>query len=263
MVSKTDPIFAVFAPDSSSITACLPALLQGVKCWPNHENPLEQDFPLRIKKPFLACALALSLAFAPGAHAQEGESGDGKSDAEAPAGAKLGPRAGQAQQPGQAPAGGPKVKTETVGTFGAWIVQCSEIEAGADQEMPQGGKQCGMVQAAKNDKNEKLQISVIVNHLKGKDRAATFMRIIAPIGVYLPTGIPVEIDGEALKNRMQFTRCMPRVCEAFGETSPDTLARFKKGSNAIIYIYDRPGNGFPMKLSLEGFGKALAELEKL
>jgi invasion protein IalB len=214
---------------------------------------------LRIKPALLACALALSLAFAPVANGQSAESGDGKTDTDAPADVKLGPRAGQAQP---AP-GAPKVKTETVATHGAWIIQCSEIEAGTDQELPQGGRQCGMVQAAKSDKNEKLQISVIVNHLKGKDRAATFMRILAPIGVYLPTGIPVEIDGEALKNRMQFTRCMPRVCEAFGETSPDTLARFKKGSSAILFIYDRPGNGFPMKLSLEGFGAALAALQKL
>jgi invasion protein IalB len=215
---------------------------------------------LRIKTTLLACCFALTLAVAPSAFAQDSGSGDGKTDVEAPAGVKNGPRA---TPPGQPPQGAPKVKTETIATHGAWAIQCSEIEAGADQEMPQGGKQCGMTQAAKNDKNEKLQISVIVNHLKGKDREATFMRILAPIGVYLPNGIPVEIDGEALKNRMQFTRCMPRVCEAFGETSPDTLARFKKGSAAILYIYDRPGNGFPMKLSLEGFGKALAELEKL
>jgi invasion protein IalB len=211
----------------------------------------------------MSLCLALSLATAPVAYAQDSESGDGKTDPEAPAGAKLGPRAGQAQ-PGQPAQGAaPKVKTETVATHGAWSIQCSEIEAGTDQELPQGGKQCGMIQAAKSDKNEKLQISVIVNYLKGKDRAATFMRILAPIGVYLPTGIPVEIDGEALKNRMQFTRCMPRVCEAFGETSPDTLARFKKGTAAVLYIYDRPGNGFPMKLSLEGFGAALAALQKL
>ena len=218
---------------------------------------------MRIKTALLASALALSLAIAPVAWGQDAESGDGKSDPEAPAGAQLGPRAGKPAVPGQPAAGAPKVKTETVATHGAWIIQCSEIEAGTDQELPQGGKQCGMVQAAKSDKNEKLQISVIVNYLKGKDRAATFMRILAPIGVYLPTGIPVEIDGEALKNRMQFTRCMPRVCEAFGETSPDTLARFKKGSSAILFIYDRPGNGFPMKLSLEGFGAALAALQKL
>lgn len=222
---------------------------------------------MRIKTPLLACALTVSLllgiATAPVAFGQDDQSGDGKSDPDAPAGAQLGPRAGKPAQPGQPAQGAPKVKTETVATHGAWIIQCSEIEAGTDQELPQGGKQCGMVQAAKSEKNEKLQISVIVNHLKGKDRAATFMRILAPIGVYLPTGIPVEIDGEALKNRMQFTRCSSRVCEAFGETSSETLARFKKGSKAVLFIYDRPGNGFPMTLSLEGFNAALAALQKL
>jgi invasion protein IalB len=89
------------------------------------------------------------------------------------------------------------------------------------------------------------------------------MRILAPIGVYLPTGIPVEIDGAALPNRLPYSRCLPRMCEGFGEASPETLAKFKKGTKAVFYLYDRPGNGYPMTISLEGFGAALGELDKL
>jgi invasion protein IalB len=41
------------------------------------------------------------------------------------------------------------------------------------------------------------------------------------------------------------------------------MAKFKKGGSATFYLYDRPGNGYPMKVSLEGFGAALGELDKL
>jgi invasion protein IalB len=181
---------------------------------------------------------------------------DTKGDTELPAGAEgqFGPRAGQGGQPGQ---GQPQPKTETVATHGAWTVQCTELPA------EQGGKSCGMIQNAKSEKDERAGISIIVSRLKRDGKTATFMRVLAPIGVYLPNGIPVEIDGAALPNRLPFLRCAPRACEGFGEPNPDTLAKFKKGSKATFYLYAGPGNGIPLAVSLEGFGAALAELDKL
>ena len=87
------------------------------------------------------------------------------------------------------------------------------------------------------------------------------MRVIAPIGVFLPTGVALEIDGNAV-GRVPFTRCMPQVCMAFAEASPETLAKLKKGKSANFIIYEAPGMGLPMNLSLEGFSASLAALEK-
>jgi invasion protein IalB len=198
----------------------------------------------------LVVALSGLIAFAPLVAAQ-----DTKADPELPegAGTNFGPRAGAKGAQGQGAAPPP---AQTVATHGAWAVQCTELPA------EQGGKSCGMIQNAKSDKDERVALSVVVSRLKRDGKSTTFMRLLAPIGVYLPTGIPVEIDGAALPNRMQFTRCLPRMCEGFGEASPETLAKFKKGGAAIFYLYDRPGNGYPMKISLEGFGAALDTLDK-
>ena len=187
----------------------------------------------------------------------------GKTDTEAPADAatNFGPRKGaQAAQGEQPPADA--LKTEIISTHGSWQVQCTEVPKGADPGQPDGGKTCGMVQNIKSDKDDKIQISLIISKVKRGDKSSIFVRVLAPIGVYLPTGVPVEIDGAALPNRMQFTRCLPRVCEAFGEATPESLNKFKKGGVATFYIYDRPGNGFPMKIKLEGFDAALADLNK-
>ena len=82
------------------------------------------------------------------------------------------------------------------------------------------------------------------------------MRVIAPIGVFLPTGVALEIDGNAV-GRVPFTRCMPQVCMAFAEASPDTLEKMQEGQgSANFIIYEAPGIGLPMKLSLEGFSSA-------
>lgn len=211
---------------------------------------------MRIRFSPLAFALLGLVAVSQPVMAQEG-----KSDAELPAGAEgqFGPRAGGNGGGGGGGEGGaPAVpKATTVATHGSWAVQCTELPA------EQGGKTCGMLQNTKSEKDERVGLTVIVSRVKRDGKATTFMRIIAPIGVYLPTGIPMEIDGAALPNRMPFSRCLPRMCEAFGEASPETLAKFKKGGAAVFFLYDRPGNGYPMKLSLEGFGAALGELDKL
>jgi invasion protein IalB len=192
-------------------------------------------------------AIAGLMMLTPAAIAQ-----DTKTDSEVPEG--LGPRAGAAAPQGQQQQVPP---SEVIATHGKWAVQCTELPA------DQGGKSCGMIQNAQNEKDQRIAISVVVSRVKRDGKSATFMRILAPIGVYLPTGIPIEIDGAALPNRMQFSRCLPRMCEGFGEASPETLAKFKKGTAATFYLYDRPGNGYPMKVSLEGFGAALANLDKL
>jgi invasion protein IalB len=206
---------------------------------------------VRISPVSIAIAFAGLVAFVPMAQSQ-----DTKADPELPDGAatNFGPRAGAKGAQGQE---GAPPQAQTVATHGAWVVQCTDLPA------EQGGKSCGMIQNTKSDKDERVALSVVVSRLKRDGKSTTFMRLLAPIGVYLPTGIPVEIDGAALPNRMQFTRCLPRMCEGFGEASPETLNKFKKGGAATFYLYDRPGNGYPMKISLEGFGAALAELDKL
>ena len=45
---------------------------------------------------------------------------------------------------------------------------------------------------------------------------------------------------------------------AFAEASPDTVAKLKKGKEANFIIYEAPGIGMPMKLSLDGFSTSLA-----
>jgi invasion protein IalB len=55
---------------------------------------------------------------------------------------------------------------------------------------------------------------------------------------------------------------MPQVCMAFAEASPETLTKMKKGNEANFIIYEAPGIGLPMKLSLDGFSASLSALEQ-
>jgi invasion protein IalB len=168
---------------------------------------------------------------------------------------QFGPRANQApprQQP-QAP------QPELVATHGDWAVQCQQEPDAAGGEATT--RACGMFQAAKSDRpGVGLTLVVVKGEQEGKE--VTMLRVMAPIGVYLPTGVALEIDGDAV-GRVPFTRCMPQVCIAIAEASPPTLEKMKAGGVANFIIYEAPGAGMAMELSLRGFTAALGELNKL
>jgi invasion protein IalB len=60
-----------------------------------------------------------------------------------------------------------------------------------------------------------------------------------------------------------FSNCLPQICLARAEASPETLDKLRKGSVANFIIWEGPGTGMPMKISLKGFGKALEALDQL
>jgi invasion protein IalB len=190
-----------------------------------------------------AAALMASLAIIGEAHAQQQQQQQ-----------QFGPRANQAprQQP-QAP------QPELVATHGDWAVQCQEEPGAAGGEATT--RTCGMFQAAKSDRpGIGLTLVVVKGEQEGKE--VTMLRVMAPIGVYLPTGVALEIDGNAV-GRVPFTRCMPQACIAVAEASPPTLEKMKAGGVANFIIYEGPGNGMAMELSLKGFTAALGELNQL
>jgi invasion protein IalB len=190
-----------------------------------------------------AALIALSLWLAP-AVAQE-------TPAPQPGTKTFGPRA---KPQGQAPA------AEIVGTEGDWKIQCEKPAGDAAAGADPAKKTCGLIQSVQSEKNPKARMTLIVVKQKQADKTQVMMRIMAPIGVFLPTGVALEIDGSAV-GRVPFTRCLPQVCIAFAEAQPATLDKFKKGSAANFIIYEGPGQGLPMKISLSGFSKALAALD--
>lgn len=173
---------------------------------------------------------------------------------------------------------------EIVATFDDWKIQCETVkvkkpeqqssEAGANEESASSGKMdnvaaavetrrfCGMVQSTRNDKRPQIGLTLYISRTKQGDKMQTQMRVMAPIGVFLPTGVGLEIDGVAV-SRVPFSNCLPQICLARAEASPETLDKLKKGNVANFIIWEGPGAGMPMKISLKGFGKALEALDQL
>lgn len=149
---------------------------------------------------------------------------------------------------------------ELVAENGKWKVQCESRPASKDaqgKDIP-AQKVCAMVQISRDTKRPNIALSLIMRQQKQGDRSATMMQIMAPIGVFLPTGIALEIDGAAV-GRVPFVRCLPQtkrapgLCTATAEAQKATLAKMKKGSSANFIIYEAPGAAIKMPISLDGF----------
>jgi invasion protein IalB len=202
-----------------------------------------------------------------------------------PQASSFGPRAQKAQRAARR---GPP--PEIIATFDNWKIQCETLptqrqkqgedpantdSAGAaaasgksdnatatDPAKPEGRRICGMIQSARDEKRPQLGLTLYISRTKQGEKVLTQMRVMAPIGVWLPQGIGLDIDGQAIGS-MPYSNCLPQVCLARAETSPETLDKFKKGTVANFFIYAGPGAGVPLKISLKGFGKALEALDQL
>jgi invasion protein IalB len=179
---------------------------------------------------------------------------------------------------------------EIVATFDDWKIQCETVRVRKQQEGSAAGaaegetaateeaaatdkadgagqevetrRLCGMVQSTRSDTRPQIGLTLYISRIKQGEKMQTQMRVMAPIGVFLPTGVGLEIDGVAV-SRVPFSNCLPQICLARAEASPETLDKLKKGSVANFIIWEGPGSGMPMKISLKGFGKALEALDQL
>lgn len=135
-------------------------------------------------------------------------------------------------------------------THGDWQVRC-DTPAGAQ------GEQCVLMQFVTAEDRDNVGLTVIV--LKTADGAARIMRILAPLGVLLPSGLGLKID-EADIGRAGFVRCLPNGCVAEVILEEELLGQLNKGGTATFIIFQTPEEGIGIPISLAGFNAGFASL---
>ena len=89
-------------------------------------------------------------------------------------------------------------------THGAWSIIC-DTPAGATSE------QCVMMQNVVAEDRPEMGLSVVV--LRTADNKAEILRVLAPLGVLLPNGLGLNVDGKDI-GRAYFVRCFQDGCYA-------------------------------------------------
>jgi invasion protein IalB len=135
-------------------------------------------------------------------------------------------------------------------TFGDWQMRC-ETPAGARSE------QCAIVQSVQAE--DKPNVSLVVIVLKTADGRSRLLRVIAPLGVLLPSGLGLKIDSTDV-GRAGFVRCLPSGCIAEVVMDEDLLGKLRTGQAATFIVFQTPEEGIGIPVSLNGFGKAFESL---
>ncbi|HEY0918803.1 invasion associated locus B family protein [Devosia sp.] len=134
--------------------------------------------------------------------------------------------------------------------YGDWQMSC-DTPPGASFE------QCAIIQNVSAEDQPNVGLSVIV--LKTADRQARLLRVLAPLGVLLPNGLGLNIDGKDI-GRVAFVRCLPNGCVAEVVLDDDLLKQLSEGTNAIFVVFKTPEEGIGIPVSLNGFGDGFAAL---
>ncbi len=135
-------------------------------------------------------------------------------------------------------------------SHGGWSIIC-DTPPGASSE------QCVMMQNVVADDRPEIGLSVVV--LKTADRSAEILRVLAPLGVLLPNGLGLNIDGQDI-GRAYFVRCFDDGCYAEVILEEPLLTTLREGDLATFIVFQTPEEGIGIPVELEGFADGYAAL---
>ena len=133
---------------------------------------------------------------------------------------------------------------------GDWEMRC-ETPPGAARE------QCALIQSVAAEDKPNMNLVVIV--LKTADGKSRLLRVIAPLGVLLPSGVGLNIDS-ADKGRAGFVRCLPSGCVAEVVMDDKLLEDLKVGKTAVFILFETPEQGTGIPMTLNGFREGFERL---
>jgi invasion protein IalB len=135
-------------------------------------------------------------------------------------------------------------------THGAWQLRCGQ-PAGAKVE------KCAMVQSVKAEDRPNVALTVIF--LRSFDGKTQILRVIAPLGVLLPTGLGLKIDNADVGNA-PFLKCGPVGCVAEVIVDDKIMDKMRTGQSAMFIIFQTPELGIGVPISLAGFSDGIGQL---
>jgi invasion protein IalB len=133
---------------------------------------------------------------------------------------------------------------------GDWQIRC-DTPPGAQ------GEQCALIQSVVAEDRSNAGLTVIV--LKTADQKSKLMRVVAPLGVLLPSGLGLKLDNQDV-GRAGFVRCLPNGCVAEVVMDDKLLAQLRTAKTATFIIFETPEEGIGFPLSLNGIGEGYDKL---
>lgn len=138
--------------------------------------------------------------------------------------------------------------------FNDWTMRCSEVTN------PETQAQVVVCEAVQQIKNEQGQTVVEVIVTRPPNTTDVVGAIIAPLGVVLPAGIAVAIDGNAM-GKLPYLRCVQQGCVGQFVFTEAQFASWKAGARGVVTVVRGNGSEVTLPLSLSGFTAATDALK--
>lgn len=136
-------------------------------------------------------------------------------------------------------------------THGAWQLNCGK-PPGAREE------KCALVQSVTAE--DKPNVGLTVMFLKTVDGDRRLLRVVAPLGVLLPAGLGLKIDGADI-GQAPFIKCGRIGCVSEVVANDELIQKMSAGKSAIFIIFQTPEAGIGIPVSLNGFKAGLASVK--
>jgi invasion protein IalB len=153
--------------------------------------------------------------------------------------------AGTASRPALAEEGTVKAQ------HGDWQVVCKPPPAGAKGEV------CALVQSVSAEDRQNVGLTIYFQKFTNGSRV---LRVFAPLGILLPTGIGLKIDNADV-GHAPFLRCQSFACYAQVVADDTLIGKFKNGKTAMFVIFQSEEAGIGIPVSLNGFSQAIEALK--
>lgn len=154
-----------------------------------------------------------------------------------------------AARPGDA-AGAQFADGTVKGQYGDWQYVCKAPPPGAKNEA------CALVQSVTAEDRNNIGLTIYFQRFSNGVRV---LRVFAPVGVLLPPGIGLKVDGADI-GHAPFLRCHTFACYAQVTVEEKLIEQFKNGKTAIFIIFQTEEAGIGIPISLAGFAEGLSAL---
>ncbi|MFT7576972.1 MAG: invasion protein IalB [Alphaproteobacteria bacterium] len=140
---------------------------------------------------------------------------------------------------------------DVVAQHGDWQVVCKPPPPGSRNKI------CALVQSVTAEDRNNVGLTVYFQKFSNGTRV---LRVFAPLGILLPPGLGLKIDGKDVGNA-PFLRCHTFACYAQVVVKDDLTRQLSTGKTAIFVIFQTEEAGIGIPISLAGFAKGLAALK--
>jgi len=135
--------------------------------------------------------------------------------------------------------------------FGDWQVVCKAPPPGSKNRV------CALVQSVTAEDRNNVGLTVYFQRFSNGTRV---LRVFAPLGVLLPPGLGLKIDGKDV-GHAPFLRCHSFACYAQVVVEETLVSQLAEGKTAVFIIFQTEEAGIGIPISLAGFKSGLERLD--